>query len=864
MMRQYLTIKAEFPHILIFYRMGDFYELFFDDAKKASDLLDISLTARGKTGGNAIPMAGVPYHAVENYLAKLVALGESVAICEQIGDPATSKGPVERKVVRVITPGTVSDEALLTDRQDNLIVAIVDNQSPQAKLRTSSAPAFGLAYLDMASGRFVLTEPQTNEQLLAELQRLSPAELLYSESLQDFSLIEQRKGLRRRPEWEFDLETATKLLNKQFNTKELAGFGVADKALGLAAAGCLFQYVKDTQRTALPHIRSIVCESANTGVVLDAATRRNLELTQNLQGGLENTLASILDKSSTPMGSRLLKRWLHFPLRDLNVLNNRQNTVSDIIELDLISAIQPLLKGLGDIERIVSRIALRSARPRDFARLRNALQQLPELQSELENEQQGESGTSKPNYLNTLAEQSKPMPELQALLEHAIVENPPVLIRDGGVIAPGYHSELDVLRDLSDGATEFLAQLEQREKERTGIHSLKVGYNKVHGFFIEMSRTAAADVPDDYIRRQTLKNNERFITEELKEHEHKVLSAQSKFLALEKVLYQELFDQVLPDLARLQQLSQAIAELDVLTTFAERALALNYVKPALVTEPGISIDAGRHVVVEQMTNDAFIANPVSLTEQRKMLIITGPNMGGKSTYMRQTALIVLLAHIGCYVPANSAKIGLVDRIFTRIGASDDLASGRSTFMVEMTETANILHNATDKSLVLLDEIGRGTSTYDGLSLAWACAEMLALKTKAFTLFATHYFELTMLAEQIPTLANVHLDAMEHDDNIVFMHAVQEGAASKSFGLQVAQLAGVPKMVIKRAKQRLTELEQQQTPTLIAANPIQSDAFDQLSLTPDEHPALATLIDTDVNELSPRQALDLLFAMKEQL
>jgi len=856
MMRQYLTIKAEFPHILIFYRMGDFYELFFDDAKKASDLLDISLTARGKTGGNAIPMAGVPYHAVENYLAKLVALGESVAICEQIGDPATSKGPVERKVVRVITPGTVSDEALLTDRQDNLIVAIVDNQSPQAKLKTNSAPAFGLAYLDMASGRFVLTEPQTNEQLQAELQRLSPAELLYSESIQDFSLIEQRKGLRRRPEWEFDLETATKLLNKQFDTKELAGFGVADKPLGLAAAGCLFQYVKDTQRTALPHIRSIICESANTGVVLDAATRRNLELTQNLHGGLENTLASILDKSSTPMGSRLLKRWLHFPLRDLTVLNNRQNTVSDIIDLDLISPIQPLLKGLGDIERIVSRIALGSARPRDFARLRHALQQLPELQTEL--------SVSSPSYLHTLAQQSQPMPQLQALLEHAIVDNPPVLIRDGGVIAPGYNSELDVLRDLSDGATEFLAQLEQREKERTGIHSLKVGYNKVHGFFIEMSRTAAADVPDDYIRRQTLKNNERFITEELKLHEHKVLSAQSKFLALEKTLYQELFDKVLPDLATLQQLSQAIAELDVLTTFAERALALNYIKPNLVEEAGISIDAGRHVVVEQMTNDAFIANPVLLTDQRKMLIITGPNMGGKSTYMRQTALIVLLAHVGCFVPADSATIGLVDRIFTRIGASDDLASGRSTFMVEMTETANILHNATDKSLVLLDEIGRGTSTYDGLSLAWACAEMLALKTKAFTLFATHYFELTLLAEQIDSLANVHLDAMEHDDNIVFMHAIQEGAASKSFGLQVAQLAGVPKMVIKRAKQRLAELEQQQTPTLISATPLQSDAFEQLTLAPDEHPALATLSETDVNDLSPRQALDLLFAMKEQL
>jgi len=859
MMRQYLTIKAEFPHTLIFYRMGDFYELFFDDARKASDLLDISLTARGKTGGNAIPMAGVPYHAAENYLAKLVSLGESVAICEQIGDPATSKGPVERKVVRVITPGTVSDEALLTDRQDNLIVAIVDNQSPQAKLKTNSAPAFGLAYLDMASGRFVLTEPQTCEQLQAELQRLSPAELLYSESLQDFSLIENRKGLRRRPEWEFDLDTAINLLNKQFNTKELTGFGVDDKPLGLSAAGCLFQYVKDTQRTALPHIRSIICESANKGVVLDAATRRNLELTQNLQGGLENTLAAILDRSSTPMGSRLLKRWLHFPLRDLTVLNNRQNTVSDIIALDLITPIQPLLKGLGDIERIVSRIALGSARPRDFARLRHALQQLPELQDLLQSED-----TSKASYLKTLAAQSLPIPELQALLEHAIVKNPPVLIRDGGVIAPGYHAELDVLRDLSDGATEFLAQLEQREKERTGIHSLKVGYNKVHGFFIEMSRTAAVDVPEDYIRRQTLKNNERFITEELKQHEEKVLSAQSKFLALEKALYQALFDKVLPDLAQLQKLSQAIAELDVLTTFAERALTLNYVKPHLVEEPGINIDAGRHVVVEQMTDNAFIANPVLLTQQRKMLIITGPNMGGKSTYMRQTALIVLLAHIGCYVPADSATIGLVDRIFTRIGASDDLASGRSTFMVEMTETANILHNATDKSLVLLDEIGRGTSTYDGLSLAWACAEMLALKTKAFTLFATHYFELTLLADQIESLANVHLDAIEHDDNIVFMHAIQEGAASKSFGLQVAQLAGVPKMVIKRAKQRLSELEQQQAPTLLTSAPIQSDAFEQSSLTLEQHPALTTLIDTDVNELSPRQALDLLFALKEQL
>ena len=851
MMRQYLTIKAEFPNILIFYRMGDFYELFFDDAKKASDLLDISLTARGKTGGNAIPMAGVPYHAVENYLAKLVQLGESVAICEQIGDPATSKGPVERKVVRIITPGTVSDEALLSDRQDNLIVAITENN---AKAKKTSDPSFGLAYLDMTSGRFVITEPQTSEQLQAELQRLSPAELLYSETLSAMQYVEQYKGLRRRPEWEFDLETSLSLLNKQFGTKELTGFGVDDKLLGLSAAGCLFQYVKDTQRTALPHIRAIVCESASSGVVLDAATRRNLELTENLQGGVDNTLAAILDRSATPMGSRLLKRWLHFPLRDLTILSDRQNAIEQIISTDLHIDATPILKGFGDIERIVSRIALGSARPRDFARLRNTLQALPELQEYL-------ASTTNTGYVNTLAKLMAPIPSIQHLLEIALVDNPPVLIRDGGVIAPGYHEELDVLRDLSDGATEFLAQLEQREKERTGIHSLKVGYNKVHGFFIEMSRTAASDVPDDYIRRQTLKNNERFITEELKEHEHKVLSAQGKFLALEKRLYQELFDQVLPELARLQSLSQAIAEFDVLSNFAERAISLNYSKPTLVSASGIKIEAGRHPVVEQMANNTFIANPTILTEQRKMLVITGPNMGGKSTYMRQTALIVLLAHIGCFVPAGSATIGLVDRIFTRIGASDDLASGRSTFMVEMTETANILHNATDKSLVLLDEIGRGTSTYDGLSLAWACAEMLALKTKAFTLFATHYFELTLLAQEIPSLANVHLDAIEHDDNIVFMHAIQEGAASKSFGLQVAQLAGVPKMVINRAKQRLVELENQKVASIL---PVQNDCFQQLSLVSDEHPALESLRNIDVNDLSPKQALDLLFELKTKV
>ncbi len=842
MMRQYLTIKAEFPEILLFYRMGDFYELFFDDAKKASDLLDISLTARGKTGGNAIPMAGVPYHAVENYLARLVSLGESVAICEQIGDPATSKGPVERKVVRIVTPGTVSDEALLTDKHDNLLVCVFEHKSE-----------FGLSYLDMTSGRYVICQPKSAEQLQAELQRLAPAELLYPESFSQPQLIESYKGLRRRPDWEFDFATATNLLNQQFATKELTGFGVDDYPLGLCAAGCLLQYVKDTQRSALPHIRNIIAESSQKGVILDAATRRNLELTTNLHGGDENTLAAVLDKTSTPMGSRLLKRWLHFPLKDLNALQLRQNAISEILTGELHVELQPQLKTIGDIERIVARIALRSARPRDFARLRNALQQLPEIHQTIS------SADNQP--LAHFTNKIKMLPELADLLERAIIDNPPVLIRDGGVIAKGYDQELDVLRDLSEGASEFLAQLEEREKQRTGIQTLKVGYNKVHGFYIEISRASANQVPDDYIRRQTLKNNERFITNELKTHEEKVLTAQSKFLALEKRLYEQLFDKILPELATLQVLSEGLAELDVLATFAERAECLNYVRPELVNTPGIHIEAGRHPVVEQMTKEAFIANPVLLNEQRKMLIITGPNMGGKSTYMRQTALIVLLAHVGCFVPAEAAKIGLVDRIFTRIGASDDLASGRSTFMVEMTETANILHNATDKSLVLLDEIGRGTSTYDGLSLAWACAEMLALKTKAFTLFASHYFELTLLAEQIPSLANVHLDAMEHGDDIIFMHAIQEGAASKSFGLQVALLAGVPKTVIKRAKQRLAELENQQAPSIIANS---EQVFEQLSLVDTEHPVVSQLKSLDANELSPKQALDLLFELKSKV
>lgn len=841
MMRQYLKIKADFKNILLFYRMGDFYELFFDDAKKASDLLDISLTARGKTGGNAIPMAGVPYHAVENYLARLVQIGESVAICEQIGDPATSKGPVERKVVRIVTPGTVSDDALLEDKHDNLLVAVFHYEEK-----------FGVSYLDMSSGRFVLCEPNTLEQLQAELQRLNPAELLYPESFEHIEILQQYKGIRRRPDWEFDLETATDILCQQFNTKELTGFGVTDQYLGLSAAGCVLQYVKDTQRIALPHIRSIKCESYASGVILDAATRKNLELTQNLSGGFNNTLASVLDKTAAPMGSRLLKRWLHFPLRDIKVLSNRQNAISSIIKEDINADLHQVIKIIGDIERIIARMALRSARPRDFAKLRNALGNLEELQQLL--------ALSNHNYIATLAEKCKPIEELEQLLCKAIIDNPPVLIRDGGVLAPGYHSELDELRDLSQGASNFLAELEERERHRTGISSLKVGYNKVHGFYIEISRSASNDVPVEYIRRQTLKNNERFITEELKSHEEKVLSAQGKFLALEKRLYEELFDILAPYIEQLQQCAESIATIDVLNNFAERAQTLNYHKPSLTLQQGVHINAGRHPVVEQVTENSFIANPVELSDKRRMLIITGPNMGGKSTYMRQTALIVLLAHVGCYVPADSAEIGIVDRIFTRIGASDDLASGRSTFMVEMTETANILHNSTEKSLVLLDEIGRGTSTYDGLSLAWACAEYLAAKTKAFTLFASHYFELTELANSLDNLANVHLDAIEHGDSIVFMHAVQEGAASKSFGLQVAQLAGVPKVVINRAKQRLNELEHQQTPTVVTNKPetTQVDMFAQT------HPIIEQLENLDENDLSPKQALDLIYKLKKSL
>lgn len=845
MMQQYLRLKVENPDILLFYRMGDFYELFYDDAKRASELLDISLTKRGASAGEPIPMAGVPFHAVEGYLAKLVQMGESVAICEQIGDPATSKGPVERKVVRIVTPGTVTDEALLSERVDNLIAAIYHHNG-----------RFGYATMDITSGRFQLSEPQTEEEMAAELQRTSPRELLFPEDFAPVHLMANRQGNRRRPIWEFELATAKQQLNQQFGTRDLVGFGVEQAQLGLCAAGCLIQYVKDTQRTALPHIRSLTWDRQDQSVILDAATRRNLELTHNLAGGTDNTLAEVLDHCATPMGSRMLKRWIHQPMRDNATLNQRLDAITELKETALYGELHPVLKQIGDIERILARLALRSARPRDLARLRHAMQQLPELHSVM--------SELKQPHLTELRTHAEPMNELCDLLERAIKENPPVVIRDGGVIADGYSAELDEWRDLANGATEFLERLEAEERDRHGIDTLKVGYNNVHGFYIQVSRGQSHLVPPHYVRRQTLKNAERYIIEELKQHEDKVLNSKSRALALEKQLWEELFDLLLPHLEQLQQLAASVAQLDVLQNLAERAENLEYCRPTLVQEAGIHIQGGRHPVVERVMNEPFIANPIELNPQRRMLIITGPNMGGKSTYMRQTALIALMAHIGSYVPAESASIGPLDRIFTRIGASDDLASGRSTFMVEMTETANILHNATRNSLVLMDEIGRGTSTYDGLSLAWASAEWLAKEIGAMTLFATHYFELTELPNVLPHLANVHLDAVEHGDGIAFMHAVQEGAASKSYGLAVAGLAGVPKPVIKNARAKLQQLELLSSQPAETRKPSRVDIANQLSLIPEPSAIEQALAGVDPDQLTPRQALDMLYQLKKLL
>ncbi|WP_163558054.1 DNA mismatch repair protein MutS [Halomonas sp. NO4] len=848
MMVQYLKIKREHPEVLLFYRMGDFYELFYDDAKRAATLLDITLTQRGQSAGAPIPMAGVPYHSAEGYLARLVAAGESVAICEQIGDPATAKGPVERRVVRIVTPGTLYDEALLDARRDNLLVAI----HPQAE-------RWGLAWLELSSGRFSVLEVEGEAEMLAELARLDPAELLAADSLALPPALAERRGLRRQSDWLFDTESATRLLCDQFGVQDLRGFGCAHLTAAITAAGVLVEYARDTQRSRLPHVTAIGVESRDDAVVIDAASRRNLEIDVNLGGGTDNTLASVLDTTATAMGSRLLKRWLNRPLRDRDQVSARQGAVAVLLDEARFAALRETLKAIGDIERILARVALYSARPRDLARLRDALTALPELEAEL-------APYGEDTALDAFKPHIRPYPALADTLNRALVENPPVVIRDGGVIAEGFDAELDEHRGLAEHAGDYLIELERRERERTGLPGLKVGYNRVHGYYIEIPRAQARDAPADYIRRQTLKNAERFIIPELKEFEDKALSAKSRALAREKLLYDGLLDTLNAELAALQATGRALAGLDVLCAFAERAQALELVRPHLPEAPGLVIRGGRHPVVEHVSETPFVPNDLHLDDERRMLVITGPNMGGKSTYMRQAALIVLLAHTGSFVPADAAEIGPVDRIFTRIGSSDDLAGGRSTFMVEMTETASILHNATDQSLVLMDEIGRGTSTFDGLSLAWASAEHLT-RTRAFTLFATHYFEMTALAEQITEVANVHLTAAEHREGIVFMHRVEEGPASQSYGLQVAQLAGVPQGVIARARDKLSQLEQQEvdqgqrSPARGDGDPppVQNDLF---ATAP--HPLLEALAELDPDALTPRQALDLLYEWRDRL
>ncbi|MDO6422966.1 DNA mismatch repair protein MutS [Saccharophagus degradans] len=791
MMQQYLRIKAEHPNEIVFYRMGDFYELFFDDAKKAAKLLDVTLTARGKSNGEPIPMAGVPYHAAENYLAKLVRLGVSVAIVEQVGDPATTKGPVERKVMRIVTPGTVSDEALLDETRDNLLVAI-----------TLKDERYGISSLDMGSGRFTVFEVADEEALIGEIERLQPAELLAPELLTVPNIISLRAGYRRRPDWEFEYDTAQRLLTRHFGTQDLSGFGCEDFTAGISAAGCLFAYAQETQKTTLSHVAKLVLDNPETKVTLDAATRRNLELDTNLAGTEDNTLFSVLNTTTTAMGGRLLRRWLHSPLRDIYILNQRQSAIEALLDNYQFEPLRHTLKHISDLERILGRLALRSARPRDLSRLCASIAEFPAIQQHL-------NGIDSP-LLKKLAKEIREFPDLVDLLSRALMENPPVVIREGGVIAEGFDEELDELRAISTNAGDYLIKLEEQERAKTGLSTLKVGYNRVHGYYIEISKSQASSAPTEYIRRQTLKNAERFITPELKTFEDKALSAKSRALAREKGLYDDLIETLNEQLRELQVAASGVAELDVLTTLAERSNILNFCKPELYEGEGIVIEQGRHPVVEQVLDDPFVPNDLLLDNDQRMLIITGPNMGGKSTYMRQTALIVLLAQIGCYVPASACKLGLVDRIFTRIGSSDDLAGGRSTFMVEMTETANILNNATRNSLVLMDEIGRGTSTYDGLSLAWACVEHLANNLHAFTLFATHYFELTGLPSALAGVQNVHLDATEHNDSIVFLHKIQPGPASKSFGLQVAKLAGIPSNVIADAGGHLRRLEAQPT------------------------------------------------------
>jgi DNA mismatch repair protein MutS len=840
MMQQYLRIKAEYPDMLLFYRMGDFYELFYEDAERAARLLDITLTTRGASGGAPIRMAGVPYHSADQYLLKLVKLGESVAICEQIGDPALAKGPVERQVTRVITPGTLTDAALLEEKRDNLLLAL-----------SADGGLLGLAWMSLASGEFRVLETQV-ERLTAELNRLQPAELLLAD---DGGLTELPPGVpvKRMPAWHFEIDSARRALCKHFGTQDLTGFGAQDLGPALGAAGALLEYCRMTQGSAPRHVLALKVEHDGEYLRLDSASRRNLEISETLRGEPAPTLLALLDTCATGMGSRWMRHALHHPLRDRARLLERLDAVEALGGDSVDARAGPLRKhlaGCADVERITARISLRSARPRDLSGLRQTLRLLPDLTAPL-------TGTESAR-LAALRTDLQPRSALLDLLARAIQPEPAAVLREGGVIADGYDSELDELRAIQNDCGAFLLDLETRERGRTGIANLRVEYNRVHGFYIEVTHANADKVPDDYRRRQTLKNAERYITPELKAFEDKALSAQERALAREKLLYEALLEQLGGHLGELRALARALAELDGLAAFAERATALDYVRPVFVDDESIEIEAGRHPVVERQV-EAFVANDVRLSPVRRLLLITGPNMGGKSTYMRQLAHIVLLAHCGCFVPARSARIGPVDAIFTRIGAADDLAGGRSTFMVEMTESANILHNATRRSLVLMDEVGRGTSTFDGLALAWAIARHLVERNASYTLFATHYFELTALAQEFPEVANVHLDAVEHKDRIVFLHAVEEGPASQSYGIQVAQLAGIPGSVVRAARRRLADLEQQaqraspQADLFAPATPVSAEESP-------EHPAVAALREVDPDQLTPRAALHLLYTL----
>ncbi len=850
MMQQYLRIKAQHPDMLMFYRMGDFYELFFDDAEKAAKLLGITLTQRGASAGEPIKMAGVPYHAAEQYLAKLVKSGESVAICEQVGDPATSKGPVAREVTRIITPGTLTDAALLEDKRDCILLALWVQES-----------ILGLAWLNLAAGqlRVMETSPQN---LLSELERLQPSEILVPESLKQADLQGKNWALKRLPVWQFDSDTALSNLTRQFETHDLSGFGCEDLPIALCAAGALLEYARLTQGSAALPITSLQAERDSIYIRMDAATRRNLEISETIRGERSPTLLSLLDTCSTNMGSRLLQFWLHHPLRDHAAIQKRLDSVAALIgesEQNNYRVARDLLRHFVDVERITARIALKSARPRDLSGLRDSLKLLPEVIQAIAN------GPSERIGQLSLAMQIEPV--LVALLSKSLLEEPGVVLREGNVIADGYDAELDELRALQNNCGEFLLQLEIREKERTGIPNLKVEYNRVHGFYIEVTHAHSEKIPTDYRRRQTLKSAERYITPELKAFEDKALSAQDRALAREKYLYEELLNALLQYIHPLQKMAVSVAEIDVLCAFAERAQALDYTAPYLSHEEIFEIDTGRHPVVESQVEN-FVANDVQLgadhTGKPHMLIITGPNMGGKSTYMRQIALIALLAHCGCYVPAKRVRLGVLDQIFTRIGAADDLASGRSTFMVEMTETANILHNATAQSLVLMDEVGRGTSTFDGLALAFAIARYLLSKNRSFTLFATHYFELTKLAEEFKQIQNVHLDAVEYKHRIVFLHKVAEGPASQSYGLQVAALAGVPEPVIKVARKHLIKLEQESVKKEPQLDLFSFSIPEPEEDIPQEHPVIAMLQNLSPDELSPRQALEQLYLLKKAM